>query len=101
MQLNEFLDSKQADKVDLPLLLMTLTHLKELELANEQENDADEYLDAFVALGTTFLAASSLLDVLHFCLNSQLGTYGFRGCCFCHRLRGRRAHLASRTGGAG
>jgi len=30
---------------------MTLTHLKELELANEQENDADEYLDAFVALG--------------------------------------------------
>lgn len=50
-QLNEFLDSKQADKVDLPLLLMTLTYLKELELANEQENDADEYLDAFVALG--------------------------------------------------
>ena len=30
---------------------MTLTYLKELELANEQENDADEYLDAFVALG--------------------------------------------------
>jgi calmodulin len=50
-QLNQFLDEKQADKVDLPLLLMTLTHLKELELANEQENDADEYLDAFVALG--------------------------------------------------
>jgi len=35
----------------LPLLLMTLTYLKELELQNEQENDADEYLDAFVALG--------------------------------------------------
>jgi len=50
-QLNEFLDSKQADKVDLPILLMTLTHLKELELNNEQEQDADEYLDAFVALG--------------------------------------------------
>jgi hypothetical protein len=30
---------------------MTLTYLKELELENEQENDADEYLDAFVALG--------------------------------------------------
>jgi hypothetical protein len=30
---------------------MTLTYLKELELQNEQENDADEYLDAFVALG--------------------------------------------------
>lgn len=35
----------------MPLLLMTLTYLKELELQNEQENDADEYLDAFVALG--------------------------------------------------
>jgi hypothetical protein len=45
------LDEKAAQKVDLPLLLMTLTYLKELELENEQENDADEYLDAFVALG--------------------------------------------------
>jgi len=34
-ELNEFLDSKNAEKVDLPLLVMTLTHLKELELANE------------------------------------------------------------------
>ena len=50
-QLNIFLDEKAAHKVDLPLLLMTLTYLKELELENEQENDADEYLDAFVALG--------------------------------------------------
>jgi len=50
-QLNIFLDEKSAQKVDLPLLLMTLTYLKELELQNEQENDADEYLDAFVALG--------------------------------------------------
>ena len=50
-QLNNFLDEKSAQKVDLPLLLMTLTYLKELELQNEQENDADEYLDAFVALG--------------------------------------------------
>ena len=50
-QLNNFLDEKNAQKVDLPLLLMTLTYLKELELQNEQENDADEYLDAFVALG--------------------------------------------------
>ena len=31
-----------------------LTHLKELELQNEQENEADEYLDAFVALGGDF-----------------------------------------------
>ena len=32
-------------------MLATLTHLKELNLMNEQENEADEYLDAFVALG--------------------------------------------------
>ncbi len=50
-QLNQFLDEKNAQRVDLPLLLLTLTHLKELELQNEQENEADEYLDAFVALG--------------------------------------------------
>lgn len=31
-QLNTFLDEKSAQKVDLPLLLMTLTYLKELEL---------------------------------------------------------------------
>jgi len=34
-QLNAFLDAKNAEKIDMPLLLMTLTHLKELELANE------------------------------------------------------------------
>jgi len=34
-QLNTFLDEKSAQKVDLPLLLMTLTYLKELELQNE------------------------------------------------------------------
>ena len=50
-QLNIFLDEKGATRIDLPLLVMTLTYLKELELENEQENDADEYLDAFVALG--------------------------------------------------
>ena len=32
LQLNQFLDEKSAQKVDLPLLLMTLTYLKELEL---------------------------------------------------------------------
>ena len=35
----------------MPTLLLTLTYLKELELQNEQEIEADEYLDAFVALG--------------------------------------------------
>jgi len=33
------------------MLLACLTYLKELELQHEQENEADEYLDAFVALG--------------------------------------------------
>ena len=32
-------------------MLALLTHLKELNLQNEQEIEADEYLDAFVALG--------------------------------------------------
>ena len=32
-------------------LIMALTYLKELELQNEQEVEADEYLDAYVALG--------------------------------------------------
>lgn len=31
-QLNTFLDEKSAQKVDLPILMMTLTYLKELEL---------------------------------------------------------------------
>lgn len=32
-------------------LLGALAYHKNLELQNEQENEADEYLDAFVALG--------------------------------------------------
>jgi len=50
-QLNAFLDEKNCSKIELPTLLLALTYLKELELQNEQENEADEYLDAFVALG--------------------------------------------------
>ena len=50
-ELNKFLDEKAAQRIDLPLMLAVLTHLKELNLQNEQEIEADEYLDAFVALG--------------------------------------------------
>jgi Ca2+-binding EF-hand superfamily protein len=50
-ELNKFLDEKNAQRIDLPGLLSVLTYLKELELMNEKENEADEYLDAFVALG--------------------------------------------------
>lgn len=50
-QLNEFLDSKEATRIDTQLLILALTYLKELELQSEQENEADEYLDCFVSLG--------------------------------------------------
>lgn len=50
-QLNKYLDDKGATIVDLATLQNTLTYLKMLELQSEQENEADEYLDAFVALG--------------------------------------------------
>ena len=48
---------------------MTLTYLKELELENEQENDADEYLDAFVALGGQpdkdgFVSKENLIQII-------------------------------------
>lgn len=58
-QLNQFLDEKKSTKIDLNTMLMVLTHLKEIELMSEQENESDEYrksylsaiVDAFVALG--------------------------------------------------
>mmetsp|Transcript_35956 Transcript_35956/g.34976 ORF Transcript_35956/g.34976 Transcript_35956/m.34976 type:complete len:112 (+) Transcript_35956:226-561(+) len=50
-QLNVFLDEKKSTKIDLNTMLLVLTHLKEIELMLEQENESDEYLDAFVALG--------------------------------------------------
>ena len=34
-QLNEFIRSKNADKVDLNMLIAALTHLKQLELDSE------------------------------------------------------------------
>jgi hypothetical protein len=42
-QLNEFLDEKKAQRIDLNIMLLVLTQLKELELMNEQENESDEY----------------------------------------------------------
>ena len=50
-QLNDFLDERKAEKIDEKTLILVLTHLKDLELNQEQDNEADEYLDAFVALG--------------------------------------------------
>jgi hypothetical protein len=42
-QLNEFLDENKASRIDLNTMLTVLTHLKELNLMNEQENEGDEY----------------------------------------------------------
>ena len=42
-KLNEFLDEKKSQRIDLNTMLLVLTHLKELELMNEQENESDEY----------------------------------------------------------
>ena len=62
-QLNQFLDERKSVKIDLNVLLVVLTQLKEIELLSEQENESDEYrtyyltsltysiVDAFVALG--------------------------------------------------
>lgn len=49
--MNDHLDSKNATQIDLKLLISALTFLKELELLDEQNNESDEYLDCFVALG--------------------------------------------------
>ena len=50
-QLNDHLDSKDAVIIDFKMLISALTFLKELELQDEQNNESDEYLDCFVALG--------------------------------------------------
>ena len=50
-QINTFLDTKNVSKIEYNHLIQILTFLKEIELANQQENEGDEYLDAFVALG--------------------------------------------------
>ena len=50
-QLNEFLDEQQAAKLDFLTLIKALNFNKNLELMNETEYEANEYLDTFVALG--------------------------------------------------
>lgn len=42
-QLNQFLDERKVPKIDERVLVQVLTHLKELELLHEQENESDEY----------------------------------------------------------
>ena len=49
--MKEHLESKNATKLDANGLLSCIKWYKEYQLANDYEGDADEYLDAFVALG--------------------------------------------------
>jgi hypothetical protein len=37
------MDEKKVPKIDERVLVQVLTHLKELELMHEQENESDEY----------------------------------------------------------
>ena len=67
--INEFLDKKKVNKIDLKTLIWVLRYLKELELIDEQDNDSDEYLDTFVALGGSynkegFISKSTLLEII-------------------------------------
>lgn len=49
--MKEYLESKSVVKLDAAGLLSCIKWYKEYQLANDYEGDADEYLDAFVALG--------------------------------------------------
>ncbi len=67
--LNTFLDDKKIQKIDLQCLLALLTYHKELDLNNEQEKEADEYIDAFVALGgeadqSGYISKDQLIDII-------------------------------------
>ena len=46
-----FLDEKQVETLSLENLIAALAFSKQQDLMTEQENDLDEYLEAFVALG--------------------------------------------------
>lgn len=47
----ELLEERKASKLDTNSLIACLTLLKQLQAECDMGNDADEYLDAFVALG--------------------------------------------------
>ena len=49
--MKEQLEAKNTVKLDAAALLSCIKWYKEYQLSNDHEGDADEYLDAFVALG--------------------------------------------------
>ena len=50
-KMKEHLEDKKVVKLDSNALLSCIKWYKEYQLSNDYEGDADEYLDAFVALG--------------------------------------------------
>ena len=49
--MQEHLDTKKLEKLDVQGLLIAIKWYKDQQLTNDIEGDVDEYLDAFVALG--------------------------------------------------
>ena len=49
--LNAFLDGRGSEFIDMNTFINLMNYNKELELMNQTEDEANEYLDAFVALG--------------------------------------------------
>ena len=50
-KMKEHLETKNAVKLDAPALISCIKWYKDYQLNNDNGADADEYLDAFVALG--------------------------------------------------
>jgi len=48
--IHEYLDEKKIEKIDINVLMLAISYLKDLELKDEELVD-NEYVDAFVALG--------------------------------------------------
>ena len=76
-----FLDERKIPKIDEKVLIQVLTHLKELELMKDAENESDEFrnysiylhllniVDAFVALGGLptregTISKNTLIDII-------------------------------------
>ena len=49
--LNAYLDGRGCEYIDMNIFISLMNYNKELELMNQTEDEANEYLDAFVALG--------------------------------------------------
>jgi len=69
VRMNEYLDTKNLQKVDVNTLIMAVKWYKDQQLTNDQEGDVDEYLDAFVALGGEpdkegFISKDVLIEII-------------------------------------